>query len=49
MNLIHEGQIGVDDALKQYPFVDIVFVYLMRTLLILNDKAQTFDQFIDRN
>ena len=49
MNIINEGQLSVDEALKQHPIVDIVFVYLMRTLLIYNNKAQTFNQYIDRN
>ena len=49
MDMITEEQITVDEALKLYPIVDIVFVTLMRTLLIYNNKAESFEEYIDRN
>ena len=49
MDLIAEQIVTVDEALKLYPIVDIVFVTLMRTLLIYNSKAESFEEYIDRS
>lgn len=49
MDLISEGKVSVDEGLTRFPIVDTVFSYLMRTLLILNNKAQSFDEFIGRS
>lgn len=49
MDTINEGELSLDEALSTYPIINDVFVYLMRTLLIYNEKAQNFDQYVDRN
>ena len=49
MDIINEGQLTVDDALKLYPIVDIAFVFLMRSILIYNDKTNNFNEYIDKN
>jgi len=39
----------LDQLLSRFPVVDLVMVYMMRSLLIINGIAEESEQFVDKN
>ena len=46
--VIVEENNDVEAALNKYPFMDTVFVFFFRSILILTGKADSHDSFIER-
>ena len=45
---MNQGGITANQALAQFPIMDEVLVHLFRSLLLLADKADSFDSYVDR-
>lgn len=48
LDLLKESPKKLNELLKKYPIIDLVFTYVMRSLLILNMQAEECEQFVDK-
>ncbi len=38
---------GVEESLNKYPIINKIFVIFLRSMLILSDKCQSFDELVE--
>lgn len=46
--VLGEGTVSVEQALHLYPIMDTVFIFFLRSILILTGNADSLDSYIDR-
>jgi hypothetical protein len=46
--LLGQGGVAIEEVLNHYPFIDTVFIYFFRSILILTGMADSLHSFIDR-
>jgi len=46
--VLGQGGVAIEEVLNHYPFIDTVFIYFFRTILIITGKTDSIDSFIDR-